>query len=320
MQLFEARRTRRLLLRLDAGAGLPETLTTALRAARARTASLRGTGRVQGVELLLPDPSGGEEAEVVRRLEGPLVLVAGEGHFQAAQGGGGEAAPELFLSVLLGRETDRGADLVGGEMVAAEVVGGARFEIEVLEDLDEVPLALGGAARRAPGNLRGGGPQPPGAASPPRGRGEDTETAEPGRPAAGAWAQVAAISQAAEEESRAPAAPTRARGRAGGPGGGRKSGGKAPSVPVAVRPDPIPERRPTAAGEDSLDEPFPERGDYLDHRQFGLCRVDGEDSQGGLIIRLPSGRRKTINLDFLEVLPAEDRTEGRVFPVRPRRR
>jgi predicted DNA-binding protein with PD1-like motif len=69
-----------------------------------------------------------------------------------------------------------------------------------------------------------------------------------------------------------------------------------------------------------LEEPVPQKGDFLDHRQFGTCRVDGEDEDGGLRIRLPSGVRKTIKLDVLEVLPPRHEGDKKIFPVRPRSR
>ena len=64
----------------------------------------------------------------------------------------------------------------------------------------------------------------------------------------------------------------------------------------------------------------PAKGDWIDHRQFGLCRVDGDDEDGGLRIRLPSGIRKVIKLDVLEVLSPRLEGERKIFPLRPRRR
>ncbi len=68
------------------------------------------------------------------------------------------------------------------------------------------------------------------------------------------------------------------------------------------------------------EEPTLVKGDYVEHRQFGLCRVDGEDPDGALILRLPSGNRKHIRLDFLEVLPPRQDGERRIYPLRPRKR
>lgn len=69
-----------------------------------------------------------------------------------------------------------------------------------------------------------------------------------------------------------------------------------------------------------FDEPIPEVGDYVDHRQFGLCRVDGESGDDGLIIRQPSGVRKVIRLEVMQVLPPRMEGDKRIYPVRPRKR
>lgn len=65
---------------------------------------------------------------------------------------------------------------------------------------------------------------------------------------------------------------------------------------------------------------MPQKGDWIDHRQFGVCRVDREDEDGGLVIRLPSGVRKTIKLDYMEVGRPRAEPNRRVFPLRPRKR
>jgi len=293
MKLLDARRTRRLLLELEPGDALPDALEAGLRAARARTATVRGTAQLDQVDLLLPDPdpAGNGLEDVARRLDGSALLVTCEGWFDT-RGGDGDG---LELRGLLARETDRGPDLLGGVVAGARVVGPSRFELELLEDFDEVPVSGGGSRSRSVDD-------------------HDADEAQPARaPAAasGAWAAVAAASEAAQDPAPAPRTERRRGGR-------RERPGKA-VTPVAVQPDPLPTRRRPSADQ-LLSEPYPERGDHIDHRQFGRCRVDGEDTQGGLIIRLPSGRRKTINLDFLEVLPAEEGPDGRVFPVRPRRK
>lgn len=115
------------------------------------------------------------------------------------------------------------------------------------------------------------------------------EEEEEEAPAAVSWADVAAV-------SAAPVPPKRA----------------------SERPNVADRRR--RAEEEFLTAPLPERGDFIDHQQFGVCRVDREDEEGGLVIRLPSGVRKTIKLDFMEVGTARHDGGRRIFPVRPRRR
>ncbi len=62
----------------------------------------------------------------------------------------------------------------------------------------------------------------------------------------------------------------------------------------------------------------PERGDWIEHAKFGLCKIDGLSGDGVCIIKLPDGRRKKIKLDALQVLAPRRDGDRRVFPVRPR--
>jgi hypothetical protein len=70
-----------------------------------------------------------------------------------------------------------------------------------------------------------------------------------------------------------------------------------------------------------FEEPIPEPGDYVQHKVFGLCVVDGESETGGLIIRMENGVRKAIKLQIFEVRPPREDAEGRrVFDLVPKRR
>lgn len=64
----------------------------------------------------------------------------------------------------------------------------------------------------------------------------------------------------------------------------------------------------------------PERGDWLDHAKFGLCKIEGLSGDGVCIIKLPDARRKKIKIDALQVLAPRSDDGRRVFPVRPKRR
>lgn len=90
--------------------------------------------------------------------------------------------------------------------------------------------------------------------------------------------------------------------------------GSPPSAPKppsrTFRNRPIPRRVATAPWVED-DEIMPEPGDYLDHPQLGLCLVEGEDSSGRTIIKVPSGRRRTLQLSALRVQPGEEDAEGR---------
>jgi hypothetical protein len=91
----------------------------------------------------------------------------------------------------------------------------------------------------------------------------------------------------------------------------------APRAP-AHRPPPIADAAATDAHAVLFDEPIPEVGEYLDHRQFGICKIEQMNDDGGVMLRMPDKRKKLIKLDVLQVL--EPRIEGNriIYPVRPR--
>jgi predicted DNA-binding protein with PD1-like motif len=94
------------------------------------------------------------------------------------------------------------------------------------------------------------------------------------------WAAVAAASEAAE------AAPE---GRRGGPSGAAEG------------------------------RHVPARGEFIDHKVFGVCRVEAVKPDGTMIIKLETGRRKQLKLDALEVLAPKTGGNRVIYPVQIRR-
>jgi predicted DNA-binding protein with PD1-like motif len=64
----------------------------------------------------------------------------------------------------------------------------------------------------------------------------------------------------------------------------------------------------------------PERGDWIEHAKFGLCKIEGLSGDGVCIIKLADARRKKIKLDAMLVLPPRSDDGRRIFPVRPKRK
>lgn len=91
--------------------------------------------------------------------------------------------------------------------------------------------------------------------------------------------------------------------------------GPEPEAPRPSRPMKKPRRRSSAVA-----ELLPQKGDFIQHRQFGRCKVHGPSKGGGVVVALPSGIRKTIRLDYLDVGQPRDENGRRVFPVRPKKR
>jgi len=136
---------------------------------------IQASGHVEGVELKLP----GEATDVTRLLRGRLALLS----LQGPSGGP--------LSITLARHTDAGIELLGGVLVRARSQGVALFIQPTVAQSPRDP-----AVRRevvavvppsAPAPVTQAAPAPSGAPAP-----------EP--PPTRTWAEVAAASEAAEEE------------------------------------------------------------------------------------------------------------------------
>jgi predicted DNA-binding protein with PD1-like motif len=302
--VVESRHSRRLIVRVDRGEEVIGSLQKLAVSERFRAAWVRGTGHLEWVDLVHWDPSR-ELQTKPRRIEGPLLALSLEGNVSMRLG-----EPYVELRGALSREGDLGVQLLGGQIAVASALA-LELTIEIYEDArlerDEDPptgLALW-KGERTPGVMaRSGTPsreqaprvapseQAPQRTPAPRPSIElpkpimpVTVPIAPSAPASSAalgWAQVAAVSEQSEK---------------------------------ARASDPRAARAESDGGEPEL-----VKGDWVEHRQFGLCRVDGEDAEGALILRLPNGTRKHIKLDFLEVLPPRLDGERRIHPLRPRKR
>ncbi len=185
----------------------------------------------------------------------------------------------------------RGMQPIGGTLVSAKALG-ADLEVFVL-DPDGAP-EVSKPTTATPGW---------GDAAAASAAAQAAPKAAP-EPASGepSWADVAAASQQAAQAPK--------------PRKKRKK--KKPTAPL-FKPDPLPGQKQKDLS--YLDEPQPERGDYVQHKQFGKCRVERVGEDGGIVIKLPGGRRKAIKLTVLEVLePTEDGKGRLVYPLVPRKR
>jgi predicted DNA-binding protein with PD1-like motif len=320
MILFESRIVRRFVGRLERGEEVVATLRLLCEQERIRAAWIRGCGILEWADLAEWDPRR-EAWNSPRRVEGLLTLTSLQGNvairngplwvqlwvsLARERGGIGEAfggmlaaarvyslefSIEAFDDIRLEREEDRatGLSLFKGSRVAGVVArsgNGASPEIRAFEIASEpcttAPVPAPSVPCAAPGLVR-------------------PADAFAATGVAVSWSDVIVASERAESAATPPSPPRRASSR--------------PSAPHL--PPPIPRRERES---DFLAEPVPQKGDFVDHRQFGVCRVEGEDGDGGLRIRLPSGVRKVIKLDVFEVLPPRHEGERKVFVLRPRRR
>ncbi len=299
--MFESRPRRVLVGRVEAGERLVDAVVRVAREREVTTGWVSASGSLRSLSLDFTDfEAGGRTAP--RAFSGGLELLSLSGNLSSS---GGELVLEATVHVA--RLTDNGVEVLGGHLVDA-VAHAVDLRIECFDDLglrrepdDATGLALwrGDGSRAATmGEPARRAPAAPPAPAAPASRPAETSTGV-------SWAMAA---KASEERESAPAVERR-----------RQAPSAPPAAALPFVPDPLPARK--RPGDDDLGAVHtPERGDYVDHKQFGLCRVDGVSDDGGLVIRLETGRRKLIKLDVLDVL--EPRTEGgkKVFPLRPRRR
>ena len=189
-----------------------------------------------------------------------------------------DGQPFAHIHAAVSRDLETGIQVLGGHLVSGTVFA-CELTIECFDD-----LALD-RVRDAATGLSLWRPPPP----------------------AAAWAAVAASAQAIQQQA-APVRPATAPVR-------RTPPAEETLAPVITMP--LPEKKKLSE-EQFFAEPIPQIGDWVEHKQFGLCRVDAEDEDGGLVIRLPSGVRKTISLDYLRVLPPRQDGERRIYPLEPR--
>ena len=101
--------------------------------------------------------------------------------------------------------------------------------------------------------------------------------------------------------------------------GARAGGGEVASAPEAARAEVTwaMAAQVSARAEPAAREEYkPEKGDWIEHAKFGLCKIEGLSGDGVCIIKLPDALRKKIKLGALEVLAPRSDGGRRIFPVR----
>ncbi len=314
MIVMESRHARRLVVTLKSGEDVVQSVKKLAETERFRAAWVRGTGLLEWASMTDWDPRRGA-LRPPRHVEGPLALLALEGNVSIRLG-----EPYVELRAALSREGDTGLVAAGGQLVVASALN-VELLLDVLEDvrlerdeaLDTGLAVFRGEHSRGVLARRPGGPRTSPSLGEPGRHGLDAEPRDepapsspepsvPSPPASGGldWAAVARASTRAE----APEASSPRRG-------------SRPVVPAAAPPRDAPRVGAIALPDE---EPQPKKGDWIEHRQFGLCRVEHDNVDGGILIRLPSGMRKVVHLEYLEVMPPRFDGDRRIFALRPRKR
>ncbi|MCC7538418.1 MAG: DUF296 domain-containing protein [Deltaproteobacteria bacterium] len=331
MRVFGAEVVDRFRMRLEHGDELPRRLEEELARRGCETAVVVGTGSLERADL-----TAGGGRPPIELADCELVSLTGEVSLRSS------GRPVATLRVVLSSRGEPSAGVL--------VHGVARDVLLVVDAFEAEPVARPAfvappveVSRRGE-PIRTATPVPAATTAAPAPRADAPSPVSGSASAGPSWAEVAAAS--AVEQQRAVMEETYARmASAPQPAARPMTSARpvtparpvAPAKPVAPKPTPIatspappvPEALraivPTKVrrGEEILyEDPIPEPGDYLEHPQFGLCSVEGEDDGGGIFIRIPSGARKSIKLDLLHVLPAVTDEQGRrvLKIVGPRRK
>jgi predicted DNA-binding protein with PD1-like motif len=298
MLAFESRSSRRFFLSLTSGERLAQVLVEFMRAEGIDRAQLQASGRARWVRLAsrpeeirgaLPFTLAGTVARDLAQSSELLMLVATEG------------AP--IAGALVDAEVER-CELV---LVTFDALH-STSEVRTAEPVRPQPRI--DPPRPEPRIEPRPAPAPAPASAP---RDDDD--------AGVSWAELAHASRAPEPVRRPAPRPVAPAPRPAPIV--RPAAPKAPppvrGVPPVVVPSALPARKRTSEDE-FFEEPSPEPGEYVEHAVFGLCRVAAEDSGAGLVIELPSGALKALNLTLFRVLEPRIEDDRIIYPVEPRKR
>jgi predicted DNA-binding protein with PD1-like motif len=280
--VHRSHKARYLVLRVPDGEAIPGALAAALQDEGVTCGWLSGGGVLTDVELRAYSAEIGTLGNA-RRIDGPVHVLALEGSIGLA---GGELS--VSLRAMLGRETDRGLETLSGEIASARSVALELF-VTALED-----VTLERSLDEAAGIWMLG---PAGEVDPER-----PPVSRPPAPAApAAWSAALEASDRPERDPR-PRSGTSAGAHGGSGGHGSRPRANGPAV-VPMRP-PRPES-------DSVDTPYPEKGDSVDHFAFGRCDVVKSDGDRLHLKIHKDGRVREIALAMLRVSRLADAEDGR---------
>jgi predicted DNA-binding protein with PD1-like motif len=318
---FESRQVRHVVARLERGDRLQEALRALAEEHQIGAAWISALGAFESVELCEYDQEG-QRYRPGRRVDTPVEIINLTGNISFKDG-----APFAHVHATVSREKPDGIEVLGGHVVDATIFA-CEIRLDVYDD-----LLLGRSHDEATGLSLWADPEASSDAV-----AEAPAAAEASVPTSGggvSWADVAQASTAPElpaapavvEEAGEVARPPerlslaerrrRAKARQGEK---KKQQLDTRNAPPARAPEPLPAKRRMTEDE-FFEEPIPEPGDYVQHKVFGLCAVDGESETGGLIIRMENGVRKAIKLQIFEVRPPREDAEGRrIFDLVPKRR
>jgi predicted DNA-binding protein with PD1-like motif len=292
MLVTSSQSVRSLVVRLNKGEDLAESLASLITTQRITVATVQGHGALEAVILDSYDARARTYGDA-RTFTGRLELISLQGHLSTREG-----HPDLYLHAAVARDTGNGVEVIGGRLIEAQVVA-VELTLLLHDDLllERSPETPGIPTWRAGSSEPRPAPRPAPAPAPA------TSIAESVRP------RRITTAERAESAAQAPA----------------------PEVMVARRPASMPEvvTKPTAEGaqalqampakhERTVDEnvsPEVGIGDVLLHPTLGDAEVVGLNDDRCDIKLTRSGSVRAIMLDYFEVTPQSPRDGVKVWKL-----
>ncbi len=292
MLVTSSQSVRSLVVRLNKGEDLAESLASLITTQRITVATVQGHGALEAVILDSYDARARTYGDA-RTFTGRLELISLQGHLSTREG-----HPDLYLHAAVARDTGNGVEVLGGRLIEAQVVA---VELTLLLH-DDLLLERSPETTGIP-TWRTGSSEPRPAPRPAAPTAPATSIAESVRP------RRITTAERAETAAQAPA----------------------PEVMVARRPASMPEvvTKPSAEGaqalqampakhERTVDEnvsPEVGIGDVLLHPTLGDAEVVGLNDDRCDIKLTRSGSVRAIMLDYFEVTPQSPRDGVKVWKL-----
>lgn len=284
MLVTSSQAVRSLVVRLNKGEDLGESLASLIGSQRITVATVSGHGVLEAIILDAYDARSRAYSDA-RTFTGRLELLSLTGHLSTREGN-----PDLYLHAAVARDTGNGVEVLGGRLIEAQVIA-VELTLLLHDDLslERSPEATGiptwrvGAAPAASASV----------AAPPR----------PSATVAPAAVESAKPRRAPEVTSVSPRRPT-----------------AAPPVSLAEVAQQL--QTMPAKEERAVDDEVPPEmsvGDVVEHPTFGEAQVVGVQEDRCDIRLVRSGSVRTIMLDYLDVSPLPPRDGVSVWKLSPRK-
>lgn len=294
MLVTSSQSVRSLVVRLNKGEDLAESLASLITSQRITVATVQGHGALEAVILDSYDARARTYGDA-RSFTGRLELISLQGHLSTREG-----HPDLYLHAAVARDTGNGIEVLGGRLIEAQVVA-VELTLLLHDDLhlERTPETTGIPTWRT------GSPEPRPAPRPAPAPAPASSIAESVRP------RRITTAERAEAAAQAPA----------------------PEVMVARRPAPAPEvvTKPATLAEAAQqlqampakheravdDDVTPEVGvgDVLLHPTLGDAEVVGLNDDRCEIKLTRSGSVRAIMLDYFEITPQSPRDGVKVWKL-----